>query len=174
MKTRWGTVLAVAAFRPLGLLFAAGRGEAQSRAPSLPSDCSSGEFVVSRGGGEFRCVPGSEALRLSGCDAGDFVGMGSSGRMECISPSSTSWDVRGLLPDCSSGQMLVSEGFGRWRCTEAARAAMPDCSSNEMAVSEGSGRWRCMSAPRSPIPECSSGETLVSEGYGRWRCGPRP
>lgn len=114
------------------------------RAPQLPTGCNAGELVVAGSFGRFECRPPSRALQLSGCDAGDFVVAGRGGELRCERPGSASHGIRGLLPECSSGEALLSEGFGRWRCVE------------------------------SPLPRCSSGETLVSEGSGRWRCAPPP
>lgn len=91
------------------------RAEAQT-APALPTSCSRGELVLYDGGGRFTCASVADALRLSGCSSGDFVTAASGGGLHCVRPSNVSWDVRGLLPDCSSGSTLVSEGFGRWRC----------------------------------------------------------
>lgn len=136
--------------------------------PSLPSGCSSGQLVVAEGEGRFACRPASRALQLAGCESGDFVVAGASGELRCERPSRTSWGARALLPECSSGASLVSEGFGRWRCVDE---VLPRCSSGESLVSEGSGRWRCA---ESPLPRCSSGEILVSEGGGRWRCASMP
>ncbi len=142
---------------------------AQPRASSsLPAGCSAGQVVVAEGDGRFACRPPSRALQLAGCDAGDFVVSGSSGELRCERPSRTSWGARALLPECSSGASLVSEGFGRWRCVDE---VMPRCSSGESLVSEGGGRWRCA---ESALPRCSSGEILVSEGGGRWRCASMP
>ena len=93
---------------------------AQDRTRELPDDCWSGEIVVATGGGsEFECVPVKEALKLSGCDSGDFVTVNSSGNLACEGPDQFGSSVRALLPDCSSGSTLVSEGFGRWSCHEA-------------------------------------------------------
>jgi len=114
------------------------------RPPSLPAGCSSGQLVVAEGDGQFVCRPASRALQLAGCDAGDFVVSGGSGELRCERPSRTSWGARALLPECSSGASLVSEGFGRWRCADD---VLPRCSSGEILVSEGGGRWRCASMP---------------------------
>jgi len=100
---------------------ASGPVAAQDRTPpQLPDDCWSGEIVVATGGGrDFDCVPIREALKLSGCDSGDFVTVNSSGNLACEGPDQFGSSVRALLPDCSSGSTLVSEGFGRWSCHEA-------------------------------------------------------
>jgi hypothetical protein len=97
-------------FRPLS---------AQDRRPELPDDCWSGEIVVAESGGEFDCMPLRDALRMSGCDDGDFLTYDSSGGIECTSRSQFSSGARDLLPQCSSGQILVSEGYGGWRCADA-------------------------------------------------------
>ena len=113
-----------------------------SRGPQLPARCDAGELLVATSFGRFECRSPSRALQLSGCDAGDFVVAGHGGELRCERPANASRGVRGLLPECASGEVLVSEGFGRWRCVD------------------------------SPLPRCSPGETLVSEGSGRWRCAP--
>jgi hypothetical protein len=133
-------------------------------APSLPTNCSDGDIIVAEGTRGFRCRSPRQALRIAGCNQGDFIVTDSSGELRCERASRTSWGARNLLPECSSGNHLESEGFGRWRCIES---PLPRCSSGEVLVSEGSGRWRCI---ESPLPRCSSGEVLVSEGSGRWRC----
>jgi len=91
---------------------------AQDHAPSLPSGCWTGEVVVAAPGGTFECVELRELLKLSGCSDGDFLTWDSSGGVECVRPSSFSSGARALLPDCSSGQTLVAEGFGRWACAD--------------------------------------------------------
>ncbi|MDO9019798.1 MAG: hypothetical protein Q8S73_31325 [Deltaproteobacteria bacterium] len=114
---------------------------AQPRPPgALPSSCSEGDLVVAGRGGRFECRPPDRALRLAGCDAGDFVVAGSGGDLRCERASRSSSGARNLLPDCSSGAMLVAEGFGRWRCVDD---VLPRCSTGETIVSEGTGRWRC-------------------------------
>lgn len=90
----------------------------------------------------------------------------------------------GALPECASGELLVSTGRG-YRCStlssllEKQRASgwgaehvLPTCSSGELLVSEGFGRWRCLE-PERLIPRCSSGESLRSEGTSGWRCGEK-
>ncbi len=83
--------------------------------PPLPTNCSSGDLLVASSGGRFECRNPDEALRLSGCSTGDFVTT-DYGRLKCVSPSTTPWGAKALLPDCSSGSRLQSEGFGRWKC----------------------------------------------------------
>lgn len=116
---KWKIAAIVAACAAVGSL--ASTVLAETPAPSLPSSCSSGEIVVSEGSGRFACEPVLEALGLRSCNTGDFVTVTSSGRLQCVRPSSTPWGIQGLLPDCSSGSTLVSEGFGKWRCVEAPR-----------------------------------------------------
>lgn len=87
----------------------------------LPTSCSSGDVVAYDGGGRFKCVAVRELLHLDGCSSGEFVVAGSGGRLECRAPSSTPWGIKGLLPDCSSGSTLVSEGFGAWKCVAPPR-----------------------------------------------------
>lgn len=116
---------------------------AQPRRPAtLPTDCSSGDLVVYESG-QFVCRSPRRALALSSCNSGDFVVWNGS-ELHCEHASSTSWGARNLLPDCSSGNHLVSEGFGRWRCVDN---ILPSCSSGEIMASEGSGRWRCAPMP---------------------------
>lgn len=92
----------------------------QDRPLTLSSSCSDGDIVVADGGSRLRCVDPDD-LRLRSCDDDELLGTDSSGRLRCVGPSSTPWGVRGLLPDCSSGDTLVSEGFGRWRCQSPSR-----------------------------------------------------
>lgn len=115
-----------------------------ARAPQFPARCDAGELLVAASFGRFECRPPSRALALAGCDAGDFVVAGRGGELRCERPGNASHGLRGLLPDCTSGEVLVSEGFGRWRCVDS---ALPRCSSGETLVSEGSGRWRCAQPP---------------------------
>jgi hypothetical protein len=96
-------------FRPLS---------AEDRQPQLPNDCWSGEIVVAESGGEFDCMPLRDALHMSGCDDGDFLTYDASGGIDCTSPSQFSSGARDLLPQCSSGQILVSEGYSGWRCAD--------------------------------------------------------
>ncbi|MBI5491291.1 MAG: hypothetical protein HY905_28435 [Deltaproteobacteria bacterium] len=113
----------------------------------LPGDCSDGELVVYDGFDRFKCVSPFEALHLSNCDSGDFVTV-EYGSLKCISREETASASHALLPSCSSGETLVSEGFGEWDCASrdsAARAVLPSCSSGEILVSEGSSGWRCAS-----------------------------
>ena len=114
----------------------------------LPDDCSGGEIVVYEGFHRFQCLTPFEALKLSGCDTGDFITV-EYGSLKCIGREEYASASHALLPSCSSGQTLVSEGFGEW-----------DCASRDEAV-------------RSVLPSCSSGQTLVSEGYSGWRCADR-
>ena len=112
-----GGLLGLTVLVALGVLLGT-TASAQDRRPSLPDDCWSGEIVVSSGHGEFECRSLLETLRLSGCRDGDFVTTDGSGALECERPSTWSSGARGLLPECSSGQTLVSEGFGRWACAD--------------------------------------------------------
>ena len=148
MQTRMFVLGAGVLGAGLTLVFAAVTRDAIAqprRPPSLPAGCSAGQIVVSEGDGQFVCRSPGRALQLAGCSSGDFVVSGHNNELRCERPSSTSWGVRNLLPDCSSGAMLVSEGFGRWRCVES---ILPRCSSGEILVSEGSGQWRCAAHER--------------------------
>jgi hypothetical protein len=80
----------------------------------LPDDCSSGEIVV-YAYGEFECVSVSEALHLSDCSAGDFLTV-EYGTFKCVGREDSASSAHALLPRCSSGEILVSEGFGEWGC----------------------------------------------------------
>jgi hypothetical protein len=81
----------------------------------LPADCSSGELVVFDSFGRFQCVAVSEALRLPNCDSGDFLTV-EYGTLKCVGREESSSASHALLPSCSSGETLVSEGFGEWDC----------------------------------------------------------
>jgi hypothetical protein len=115
MSTTLRIVLFVAA---LALVLVAGRETAVSAddAPQLPTGCWSGEVVVARSGGGFECQDLREYLGLSGCNDGDFVTWDSSGHLECTRSNAFSTGSRNLLPQCSSGQILVSEGYSGWAC----------------------------------------------------------
>lgn len=104
----------------LTLVLVAGRETAVSAddAPRLPTGCWSGEVVVARSGGGFECLDLREMLHLSGCNDGDFITWDSSGHLECSRPTSFSSGAQALLPQCSSGQILVSEGYSGWRCAD--------------------------------------------------------
>jgi hypothetical protein len=111
----------------------------------LPPDCSSGELVVYEGFGEFECVSPFAALGLGGCDSGDFVTV-EYGSLKCVGREEYASASHALLPSCSSGETLVSEGSGQWDCASrdsAARAVLPSCSSGQILVSESGGGWRC-------------------------------
>ncbi len=81
--------------------------------------------------------------------------------------STSSWGAEFVLPECSSGQLLESEGFGRWKCVDRA-SLFPSCSSGETLRSEGSSGWRCTQLQ--VFPQCSSGEMLVGAGGRDFRC----
>jgi hypothetical protein len=85
-------------------------------APKLPDDCWSGQVVVAQPGGGFDCVDLRSALGLSSCNDGDFITWDSSGHFECTRANEFSTGSRNLLPQCSSGQILVSEGYSGWAC----------------------------------------------------------
>lgn len=93
---------------------------AQQRGLSLSSSCSTGDLVVFDGSDRLRCID-PEDVELRRCDSNEVLGTDSSGHVRCVGPSSTPWGAEGLLPSCSSGDTLVSEGFGRWRCQSPAR-----------------------------------------------------
>lgn len=141
------------------------RVEAQGKTAALPK-CEAHKLLVSAADGQFMCASLEDVLSATGC-AGVLRYTRSDG-LKCLKGSSSSWGAELLLPECSSGALLVSEGFGRWKCVEK-RELFPECSSGESMVSEGGGRWKCTEL----IPRCSSGEELESEGGGRWRCKRR-
>ncbi len=112
---------------------------AQPRVPPLPG-CDSDGIVVSRNG-KLVCERTQPALGLAFCNDGDHVVTDAFGRLRCERPGATSsGPARGLLPSCSTGEVLVSEGGGAWRCRPP---PLPNCSSGEILVSEGSGSWKC-------------------------------
>ena len=118
---------------------------ADEEALRLPSNCSSGELVVYEGFDRFQCMTPFEALKLSNCDSGDFITV-EYGSLKCVSREESASASHALLPSCSSGETLVSEGFGEWDCASresASRAVLPSCSSGQILVSEGSSGWRC-------------------------------
>lgn len=99
-------------------------------------------------------------------------------------------DAPSLPTSCSRGQVVVSEGFNRFRCVDArSLLGLDRCSSGDFVRYEN-GELRCTSvsgcfnggiltldtfgrascAP--PLPECSRGRALVSDGRG-WTCGDR-
>lgn len=82
---------------------------AQNRPLELPSRCNTGDLVVVERG-QLTCSP------LPNCGEGEFLSM-QNRRLLCIGGSHTGRGVRGLLPECRDGNTLVSEGFGRWRCS---------------------------------------------------------
>ncbi|MFK8002336.1 MAG: hypothetical protein AB8H86_22260 [Polyangiales bacterium] len=82
---------------------------AQNRPLELPSRCNTGDLVVVERG-QLTCLP------LPRCGEGEFLSM-QNRRLQCVGGSQTGRAVRGLLPECREGDTLVSEGFGRWRCS---------------------------------------------------------
>ena len=87
-------------------------------ANSLPR-CEAGELIVSTGDG-YACKQVQEVLERARGRSSNF---------------------QFVLPDCSSGQTLESEGFGRWKCVDRGMV-LPSCSSGEVLRSEGSSGWR--------------------------------
>lgn len=105
----------------LGTAFALGRAappsaNAQPRTVTLDGSCSRGDVLVFDGSDRARCVEPDE-LSYPRCDAGEFLTT-TNGELRCIGPSHTPWGARGLLPECSERALVVSEGFGRWRCED--------------------------------------------------------
>ncbi len=82
-----------------------------------------------------------------------------------------------LPTSCSSGDLLVANGGGRFSCRPLSDVLrLSGCSAGDFVVTSGGGSLRCERASstswgaRNLLPDCSSGSTLVSEGFGRWRC----
>jgi hypothetical protein len=117
MTTNQHRALAVVAWA-LALLTIARSGRADTPVMPVPGGCDRGDVVIATGSSTFECVAPKDLLGLRGCDDGEFVGIDSSGAFQCVGASTTPWGIRGLLPDCSSGATLVSEGFGRWKCVD--------------------------------------------------------
>lgn len=113
-----------------------------SAVPSQLPQCRSGELIVATDQG-YRCASLESLMK-------DMRG--------------SSWGTEFVMPTCSSGQLLQSEGFGKWRCLDENKL-LPRCSSGETLRSEGSSGWTCERQP-----SCSFGEVLVSEGGNSWRC----
>lgn len=111
---------------------------------SVPK-CSAGALLVSTGEG-YECKRLEELLKAK---------------------RGSGWGIELVLPECSSSQLLESEGFGRWKCVDRS-SLMPSCSSGETLRSEGSSGWKCERGP--VIPQCSSGELLVGAGGRDFRC----
>lgn len=91
---------------------------AQAETPKLEvsGSCSSGELLVYGSSNRARCVELDE-LRVDSCGSGEFL-TARSGQIRCIGPSSTSWGAEGLLPRCQRDEIVVSEGFGKWKCAQ--------------------------------------------------------
>jgi hypothetical protein len=112
----------------LGMVLSAGlnppersTASAQSREGlTLDGTCNRGDVLVYSGTNRTQCIPAGR-LELLQCREQDVVGTDTWGPLRCTSPSTTSSGARGLLPECSSGETLVSEGFGRWRCQSPSR-----------------------------------------------------
>jgi hypothetical protein len=104
-------MVALGAFALGGLLPRVG---AQGRSITLEGSCDRGDVLVFDGSDRARCVDADE-LAYPRCDEGAFLTT-SSGELRCVGPSTTPWGARGLLPVCNDEEIVVSEGFGRWRC----------------------------------------------------------
>ncbi|MBL8910475.1 MAG: hypothetical protein JNM17_07200 [Archangium sp.] len=114
--------------------------------PTLP-ECSDGQLIVSNGSSQgYRCASLNSLLEKQ---------------------RASGWGAENVLPTCSSGEFLQSEGFGRWRCLDPEKL-MPRCSSGDTLRSNGSSGWSC--ERRFELPSCSSGEALVSSGGSSWSC----
>jgi hypothetical protein len=106
--------MAAGAAFALVLVVILGGTPSQERVQVLPQDCRDGEVVVSRGHGEFECKDLTELLGTRPCSSGDVVIVDSFRALACVQPNKL--DLGDALPSCSSGEILVSEGFGRWTC----------------------------------------------------------
>lgn len=99
-----------------------------------------------------------------------------------------------LPASCSSGQVVVSDGFDRFRCVDLDDLlGLSSCSDGDLVTTRYGGQLRCGSpsscstpalvgldtfghvecTPRRVLPECPSGASLVSQGGGEWACGRR-
>ncbi len=117
---------------------------------------------------------GASPVPLPECRAGQLLVSTGSG-YQCASLASllekqraSGWGAENVLPTCSSGNFLQSEGSGRWRCVDAERI-IPRCSSGDSLKSDGSSGWRCAEKAVG-LPSCSSGEVPVSQGGSSWSC----
>jgi hypothetical protein len=108
--------MAAGAALTLVLVVILGGTPSQGRVQVLPQDCRDGEVVVSRGHGEFECKELTELLGTRPCSSGDVVIVDSFHALACVQPNKLDLGARDALPSCSSGEILVSEGFGRWTC----------------------------------------------------------
>lgn len=145
------------------LIVVGARVEAQGK--GLPK-CEGRKPLLVGANGQYECAGLEDLLRSMDCSG--VLKFTPGDGLKCLKAPSAFSGAELLLPECSSNTLLVSDGWGRWKCVER-RELLPDCSSGEQLVSEGSGRWRC--APG--LPQCSSGEELESEGGNRWRCRRR-
>jgi hypothetical protein len=91
--------------------------DAQGRMIEIEGSCSRGEVLVFESSNRATCVDVGE-LDYPRCSEGAFLTTQGGSRLECMGGSSTPWGIRGLLPRCDRGDILVSEGFGRWACQE--------------------------------------------------------
>jgi hypothetical protein len=141
------------------------RVEAQTKGGGVPK-CEPKKLLVAGANGQLECASLNEVLKAQDCTG--VLTFSNGDGLKCLKPSTTSWSAELLLPDCSAGLVLLSDGFGRWKCVEK-KELLPQCSTGEVLVSEGSSGFRCSEL----LPRCSSGEELESEGSGRWRCRRR-
>jgi hypothetical protein len=82
-----------------------------------------------------------------------------------------------LPTSCSTGEIVVSAGSGRFDCVSPRQALGLDrCSAEEFVVADTSGRFACVRPSTTAwgvealLPDCPTGHTLVSEGFGKWKC----
>ncbi|HEY8430303.1 MAG TPA: hypothetical protein VIL20_18105 [Sandaracinaceae bacterium] len=97
-----------------------------------------------------------------------------------------------LPRSCSPGQIVVGDGFDRFRCVAVNEVlGLRGCRDGDLVRSSGGGQLECgrpsfcntpalvgldsfgrvECAPR--LPDCPRGAQLVSEGNGRWTCASR-
>lgn len=111
---RYAPLFALALGFVLGQLLQVPTVAADSPRLEVSGSCSRGEILVYEGSGKASCAELRE-LKFPRCQDGEFLTATSSG-LACVGPSSTPWGAKGLLPECSTGDIVVSEGFGRWKC----------------------------------------------------------
>jgi hypothetical protein len=120
-RTTWVGAVCLAVGMAAGGAMSGGNAGAQGRVWAVRGSCNRGDVVIA-GDGELVCVsPDDLRFRGLSCSEGQFLSLDTWGELRCVGPSTSSSGARGLLPECSSGETLVSEGFGRWRCQSPSR-----------------------------------------------------
>ncbi len=116
-------------------------------------------------------------------------------------PSAAQSQEPSLPRSCSAGEVVVSDGFDRFRCVRPSELLrLRGCSDGDLVTSDGSGGLRCgrpnacyrggvvtiddfghagcvhresESIDPGVLPECAEGARLISRGGGRWACASR-